>query len=49
MKAWMKEYKQGLIEERQAIEDERDLYMELRGLDNPFNKKPTNFDDVKAN
>lgn len=49
MKAWMKEYKQGLIEERQAIEDERDLYMELRGLDNPFNKKPTNFEDVEAN
>lgn len=48
MKAWLEEYKQGLIEERQAIEDERDLYMELRGLDNPFNKKPTNFENIEA-
>ena len=47
VKDWLKRYKLKLTAEEQAIKDERDLYMDLRGVDNSLDT-PTNFDDVVA-
>ena len=50
MKAWLQKYKQKLELEQQAIEDERSLYLDIQGKDNPFRNdgKPDVFTDVKA-
>ena len=50
VKAWLQNYKEKLLKEQEAIEDERSLYLDLQGKDNPFrpNGKPDVFEDVKA-
>jgi hypothetical protein len=49
VKAWLQNYKEKLLKEQQAIEDERSLYLDLQGKNNPFrNDKPDVFEDVKA-
>lgn len=48
VKDWLLKYQEKLEKEKQAIEDERSLYLDIQGKKNPFRTKPTEFPDVKA-
>ena len=48
VKDWLLKYQEKLDKEQEAIEDERSLYLDIQGKNNPFRTKPKFLEDVEV-